>query len=70
MQPTRLSYDRGTILARSEAKVPYSVWDQRVGAFRVPALYYREILDFLGRSDFTTVDDRVQDPPPCPELKC
>ena len=55
---------------RGEAKVPYSVWDQRVGAFRAPALYYGEILDFLAKSDVASVEDGVQSPPPCPELKC
>jgi hypothetical protein len=44
MQPTQLSYDRGTILIRGEAKVPYSAWDERVKAFRAQALYYGEIV--------------------------
>jgi superfamily II DNA or RNA helicase len=71
VQPTYLSYDRGTILVRSEAKVPYSTWDDRVRAFRAQALYYREILDFLDKSELSAVKDGVQDPPPCPaELKC
>jgi len=71
MWPTYLSYDRGTILIRSDAKVPYSTWDGRVGAFRAQALYYREILDFLEKTELSAVNDRVQDLPPCPaELKC
>lgn len=70
MQPTYLSYDRGTILIRSEAKVPYSAWDSRVGAFRAQALYYKEILDFLKRSELSEVKDGVQDLPPYPDLEC
>ena len=31
MQPTYLSYDKGTILIRSDAKVPYSSWDDKYG---------------------------------------
>ena len=65
-----MSYDRGTILIRSEVKVPYSTWDGRVRAFRAQALYYREILEFLNKSELSTIKDEVQDPPPCPELIC
>jgi len=70
MQPTYLSYDRGTLLIRSDAKVPYTAWDERVRAFRAQGLYYREILDFLNRSELSAVEDGVQDLPPCPELRC
>ncbi len=70
MQPTYLSYDRGTLLIRGDAKVPYSTWDDRVKAFRAQGLYYREILDFLGRSELSAIKDGVQDLPPCPDLRC
>ena len=70
MEPTHLSYDKGTILVRSEAKVPYSTWDSRVRAFRAQALYYREIVDFLEKSELTEIKDGVEDLPPCPDLKC
>ena len=69
MQPTYLSYDRGTLLVRSEAKVPYSTWDDRVRAFRAQALYYREIVAFLEKSELGEVKDGVEDLPPCPELR-
>ncbi len=55
---------------RGEAKVPYSTWDGRVGAFRAQALYYREIVEFLRKSDLSAIMDGVQDHPPCPDLKC
>src|SRR2546425_720449 len=70
VEPTYLTYDKGTILVRSEAKVPYSTWDSRVRAFRAQALYYREIVEFLKKSELTEVKDGVVDVPPCPDLKC
>ncbi|MDA4113657.1 MAG: DEAD/DEAH box helicase family protein [Thaumarchaeota archaeon] len=70
MQPTYLSYDRGTILIRGDAKVPYSAWDERVKAFRAQGLYYREILEFLDKSGLSATKDGVQDPPPYPDLRC
>ncbi len=70
MQPTHLSYDRGTILIRGEAKVPHSTWDDRVRAFRAQALYYREIVEFLKESDLSAIEDDVEDLPPCPDLRC
>ncbi|MDA4133249.1 MAG: DEAD/DEAH box helicase family protein, partial [Thaumarchaeota archaeon] len=71
MQPTYLSYDKGTILIRSEAKVPYSSWDNRVKAFRAQGLYYREIVEFLKKSELSAVKDGVEDLPACPALmKC
>src|SRR2546428_6986363 len=70
MEPTYLSYDKGTLLVRSEAKVPYLTWDGRVKAFRAQALYYREIVEFLEKSELTEIKDGVVDLPPCPDLKC
>lgn len=71
MQPTYLSYDKGTILIRSDVKVPYSAWDDRVRAFRAQGLYYREIVEFLKKSELSTVKDGIEDLPPCPDLmKC
>jgi superfamily II DNA or RNA helicase len=68
VRPTYLSYDKGTILIRGDAKVPYSAWDARVRAFRAQALYYREIVEFLGKSELSEVKDEVQDLPPHPSL--
>src|SRR5207244_4946577 len=71
MEPTYLSYDKGTILVRSDAKVPYSTWDDRIRAFRAQALYYREIVEFLSKSDLSSVNDGVEDMPPYPDImKC
>lgn len=70
VQPTHLSYDKGTLLIRGDAKVPYSTWDDRVKAFRAQSLYYREILEFLRKSELSAIKDGVEDLPPCPELRC
>jgi superfamily II DNA or RNA helicase len=71
VQPTYLSYDKGTVLIRSDAKVPYSTWDDRVRAFRAQALYYKEIVDFVRKSELSAVKDTVQDLPPHPDsMKC
>src|SRR5439155_22250480 len=43
-------------------------WDARVGAFRAPALYYKEIAEFLKKSGLSTVEDSVEDLPPYPDL--
>ncbi|MGA2663466.1 MAG: DEAD/DEAH box helicase family protein [Nitrososphaerales archaeon] len=71
MEPTLLSYDRGTIVIRGDVRVPYSSWDGRVRAFRAPALYYREIAEFVARSGISGVGDTVQDLPPHPaRMRC
>ena len=62
-----LRYDKGTILAWGDVKVPNSSWDPRVGAFRTMALYYCEVLGFLRSSRLDFKDD-VLDLLPCPEL--
>ncbi len=61
MQPTHLSFNKGIILIKSDAKVPYSTWDDRVRAFRAQGLYYGEIVEFLNKSDLSTIKDGVQD---------
>lgn len=63
-----LRYDKGTIVVLGNVRVPNSTWDPRIGAFRVLALYYSEVLRFLRASDLD-FDDQVLDLFPCPELK-
>jgi superfamily II DNA or RNA helicase len=69
MQPATLFFDKGSILIRGEVRVPYATWDDRVKAFRAQALYYREIVEYLRRSELF-FKDSVQDPIPCPMLTC
>lgn len=62
-----LRFDKGTVLVWGDVRVPNSSWDPRVGAFRVMALYYPEVLSFLRLSGLDFKDD-VLDLPPCPEF--
>jgi superfamily II DNA or RNA helicase len=62
-----LRHDKGTILVFGNVRVPNSSWDPRVGAFRVMALHYPEVLSFLRLSGLEVADE-VLDLPPCPEL--
>jgi hypothetical protein len=52
-----LTFDKGTIQIRGDARVPNSIWDERTKTFRAMALYYRDIIDFLKRSGFDFEDD-------------
>ncbi len=53
----RLSYDKGTILIRGGVRVPNSHWDSRSNAYRVLAMHYKEVIDYLRRSDFEFADE-------------
>jgi superfamily II DNA or RNA helicase len=70
VRPTHISYDKGSLLVRGEAKVPYSTWDDRIRGFRAQALYYKEIVEFLKKSELSEVKDNVEELPPCPDLRC
>lgn len=63
-----LSFDRGTIVIRGDAKIPNSTWDERSKTFRAMALYYRDITDYLINSGISYTDN-VLDLLPCPELQ-
>lgn len=62
-----LRYDRGTILAYGNVRIPNGTWDSRVGAFRTLAIYYPDVLQFLEESNLD-YEDKVLDLHPCPEL--
>ena len=62
-----LTFDKGTILINGNIRVPNSSWDQRAGAYRAQALYYRDIKAYMDGSGFAFRDD-VMDPVPCPGL--
>lgn len=55
-----LSFDRGTLLLHppppGKAWIDYAVWDDRVERFRVPALYYRRLMETLQSEGVTLVD--------------
>lgn len=55
-----LSFDRGTLLLHpppaGTAWIDYAVWDDRVGRFRIPAMYYRRLVETLKAAGTTVVD--------------
>lgn len=64
-----LEYDGGSVLIRGAVGTPYGRWDPRVNAYRAMGLHYRDIVEYLRRSDLK-FEDLVLDPPPCPTLSC
>jgi superfamily II DNA or RNA helicase len=62
-----LAYDKGTIVIKGNVRVPGSAWDSRAGAYRAPALLYKDIKAYVASSGFSCKDD-VMDLVPCPEL--
>ena len=58
-----LSFDRGTLILhpppRGKAWIDYAVWDDRVERFRIPALYYRRLVQAL-HAEGTTVRDTAR----------
>lgn len=63
-----LSFNRGTIIIRGDARIPNSTWDERSKTFRAMALHYRDITDYLKNSGISYTDN-VLDLLPCPELQ-
>jgi superfamily II DNA or RNA helicase len=64
----QLRYDRGSLLIWGEVGTPYGRWDPRVDAFRVMAIHYPDILEYLDRSHLL-YNDEVANPLPTPPLK-
>lgn len=55
-----LRFDRGTLILhpppRGKDWVDYATWDDRIERFRIPALYYRPILQVFDRSGIEIID--------------
>jgi len=49
--------------------IPSSSWDSRAGAYRAMALFYRDIIEYLKRSNVNYVDDALE-LLPTPYLQC
>lgn len=65
----RLRFQKGTIGVSGDYNLPHTRWDDRTGENRALALHYRDILDYLNKSNISYEDD-VMDLVPCPELEC
>ncbi|MDY7021181.1 MAG: DEAD/DEAH box helicase family protein, partial [Cyanobacteriota bacterium] len=59
-----LSFDRGTLLLhpppKSKAWIDFATWDDRVEKFRIPAIYYRSLIQSL-QSDAVNFIDQAED---------
>jgi superfamily II DNA or RNA helicase len=58
-----LRFDKGTLLLKGEIGTPYGKWDPRVACFRIKALHYRDVLEYLKESNISFEDNVRQLPP-------
>ncbi len=58
---SKLKFDRGTLILhpppRGRAWLEYATWDDRVEKFRIPAIYYRPLVEAMQREDVNFVDE-------------
>ncbi len=58
---SKLSYDRGTLILhpppRGKVWIDFATWDDRVEKFRIPAIYYRPLVEALETSDIKFIDE-------------
>jgi superfamily II DNA or RNA helicase len=65
----RLWFDKGTLLLNGEVGTPYGRWDPRVGSYRIKAIHYRDVLEYLRESEIQ-YEDSVQKLPPVEQIEC
>jgi len=65
----KITYHKGTILIKGDYSIPNTKWDARSGCYRSQALYYRDIVEYLGKSGIS-YEDSVLSLIPCPDLSC
>ncbi|MDJ0509761.1 MAG: DEAD/DEAH box helicase family protein [Crocosphaera sp.] len=60
-RPSKLKYDRGTLILhpppRGKAWIEFATWDDRIEKFRVPAIYYRKLIETLQGNSLDFVDN-------------
>lgn len=60
----KLSYQRGTLILhpppRGKAWLDFATWDDRVEKFRVPAIYYRSLVESLQATETPFIDEASQ----------
>ena len=67
---TSISFDKGTIVVRGNLRIPNTAWDERIGAFRAQAIFYRDIVRYFNESELQFKDDVISHLIPCPHLEC
>lgn len=63
-----LNYDKGTIIIRGLAHIPFAIVDPRINTLRAQAMQYSNIINYLHESDIQ-FSDYVLDPVPSPNMK-
>jgi len=51
-----LRYDNGTIVIKGISHIPFATFDPRTSALRAPALYYKDIVEYMKSSDVECED--------------
>jgi superfamily II DNA or RNA helicase len=58
---SKLKFDRGTLILhpppKGKAWLDYATWDDRVEKFRIPAIYYRPLVEALQADDKEIIDE-------------
>lgn len=60
-------YEQGTLVVKSNFKLPHTVWDARSGCYRCLPIFYKDLIDYLKLSGLD-YDDVALDLPPMPHL--
>jgi superfamily II DNA or RNA helicase len=57
---SKLTYDRGTLILhpppRGKAWIEFATWDDRIEKFRIPAIYYRSLIETFERENINFTD--------------
>ncbi|MGB5594375.1 MAG: DEAD/DEAH box helicase family protein [Crocosphaera sp.] len=60
-RPSKLKYDRGTLILhpppKGKAWIEFATWDDRIEKFRVPAIYYRALIETLQANNLNFTDE-------------
>ncbi|MEL4897426.1 DEAD/DEAH box helicase [Crocosphaera sp. Alani8] len=60
-RPSKLTYDRGTLILhpppRGKSWIELATWDDRIEKFRVPAIYYRRVIETFEVNEVSFVDE-------------
>jgi superfamily II DNA or RNA helicase len=54
---------------KGNLRIPNTVWDERIGAFRAQGIFYRDIIDYFNESELRFRDDVLNQLIPCPHLE-
>ena len=58
---SKLKFDRGTLILhpppRGKVWLEYATWDDRIEKFRIPAIYYRPLVEAMQREEVNFVDE-------------